>query len=412
MIKVESVVLNKESFTKKQIFSFLLNNKKINIVFSENKDTLNELNLVINNYNKVYSGSIIYDNVEFSKLNPNQKSYFIKKYIGTISDFDEYHLNKTVLDYLIEIGHCLDLTNKRYSLNLIKQKLELFEIEGFKNIKIINLNPREKIKLLILQSLLNNPKYVFIDNIDNFINNYGYELTKEMINKYLLGDDIIVSIFSSVEIIGNDFHLINLEKLKANNNLYYYRDNSDFNKEAVNKTNYKNLLFFYKKILSKNIFLSIIWFLVTFLLTGILFLIFNNKNHILNPFNGEKLFDEPWKETLLKISVIAGNIIYTFLFSFVFYLKNNKRLKFWLNKGLNLLDLIKIYSVFIIIFWLIDLIIVFSMGIGIYFQTNQNFNWSIITLLNIFFLLSYLFFFVILILVKNKKFIKLNDSFF
>ncbi len=96
----------------------------------------------------------------------------------------------------------------------IKEYLCEFNLIEYKNINIKNLNTNEKIKLLIMLSIIQKEKIIVIDNLLSMLDYVDYKLIVKILKKYSK-NSIILNITNNVEesLIGNKIAIIYNNKL-------------------------------------------------------------------------------------------------------------------------------------------------------------------------------------------------------
>lgn len=407
MIKIESLIFSKNDFMNKKNYSILLEDKKLHFIYSSNLETLENLFYIMTNYNKPYSGSIVFDDVEYLKLNMNQKNYFLKKNVGTVSSWEPQIEELTIHDFMFEIGINILNRSKSEIVLEIEKHLEQFQLDKIKHLKIKDLNSLDKLRLNVAQSLINNPCYIFINNIDGFLDNYDKKILAELIEQYFDKKQIII--FGSKNIFEKNANLVNLDNIKNNNEMLYFRNNQEFIKSIENKTCYKNLLYFVNKMVIKNFWIMFIWLISSFIFCSLIFLLFNNKKYIDNPFNDQLLFDNPFLNVFLKVIIILVNIFWSSLFVIVLFHKNKSLFRFWIIKGLKPSDLTKIIFTIIAILWTTNAVFLTITGVLVYVLLQHNISVSVSISLNVLFLASYCVTWIIIFFIKNKKYIKFNE---
>lgn len=418
MVKFESIVFNKKNETSKQIYSFILKESKINIIHSQNFNDLQYLIQLSLGLYKPKLGNLIYDNLDFLKLNRTNKESFLKQNTNFISNFCDYQQDMTINQYLSEILRCLNFSKDEIQ-NKINELINQFELAESENIKIKNLNDSQKIRILVLGAKINNPKYLFINNIEKlFINHTNIKLFFSLIKKYFC-KNITIGFFTNEKIwkyfkkqdFNFELNVIDLENHNGINEIFYVRDNKNErfqNKKQLPKLNF--FTFFLKMFFTNNWVSYIIWYVIS--LTFLIFLFFSFSNYsisnVLENFNEKRSFIFP--KISFELLAIFSNLIFCYAICHLFYWKNIQRFHFWLKKGLGLIEFFIIYGIFIMLCWLSNVCLLITIEIILEFVYNINFNWVFLTVFLFVLLFTYLLFSILITFGYNKKALNFNDE--
>lgn len=184
--------INKLNFSYKnnKIFhdlSFSIEKNTINALLSPNNCGKTTLIKILSG-NLQYNGDIQLDGVTLNKEN---KSNYIKN-IGIVLSRVNLNIKNNNVKYLFQnYLHKLNYTKTQIK-NILVQIDTLYNIENLYRKKIINLSKFEKIKILILLSILHNPKLLLLDDVYDDLNNNECEEIYLLLKKIVKEKEITV----------------------------------------------------------------------------------------------------------------------------------------------------------------------------------------------------------------------------
>ena len=404
MIKFESIVFNKENQQQKEIFSFVLVEEKINFIYCKKKNYLENFISIGLGYLQPYLGNLIYEDIDYLKLNLNQKHQFAQDNISYVYDFYDYQKDFTVKEYIQHILVCQNFNIKK-SNNLIFDLVLKYDLDNFLDEKIINLNNLEKVKLLLLSGNIKCFKYVYFLNINyyfenNEIKSYFFNCLKKTYDKNCL--IILLSNINNLNKI-EDINFINLDQ-KNENKTFYLRNNKNFIGKKNTNIKFNNLLFLFKFIFQKNI--------INYLLTWIVFLlafIWVNQTFY-NTF--ETQFNQ-WNFRILVFQRVSAFLILLFIsiMDNIYYTKKSFPILYTTTrKGISIRIYLRMQTFLMSLKLLLPFLISTIIQAIIVLTTKNNFDWLIPIGTSVLIICFHLLFFIVYSLYCNKNIFKFNDD--
>lgn len=408
MVKFESVVKNVEDSINNNGVFFLLENNKINCVYSSSDKQLVDTFNIITGFFKPNIGGIIYDNYDINQFNLSDKAYFIRENISIVTPFNSLDNNITVFDFLY--FHCLILGfNKKESLHKIDVVLKNFGLDFFRTSKISDLSNNIMINLLIANTKLKNTKYLFFYDVSQYIatvESYSYFL-ETLLNHYNLNETVVAFFVnqkpSIIELNKNNKQKINYNIIDLDNNELENKELIIRNKKLVDHKNYSsNFLKIFVNVFRQNYFSHIIS-VIFYLLTAIMLV-----------FSLYALYENKLNKTVITTLVVITslfNLLYSFWFSYLTY-KNIKWKMFLVTRyGLNLVECLWLMLFYILFVNVCYFVLGFSFLLVFRYVLNISINWVMSFALLFFVSLISILTLVITFAFDNQKIVKKYSQF-
>lgn len=366
MIRYESITISKDDIKNKTMFSLTLKKNTINVIYSSNKKKLDDLLLVSLGFLKPQIGSIIYDDIDLTKLNLSQKNWFFNNNIEYIF-LSDFLFEKTTDEYLFEIANII----KKEDFN-IKDFYFKNNISEFENKQFSQLSNKEKILFLIKSTRLKNTKFIFFYNIEILL---AFENQRDIIDilKKEFADKIVVflstkKIFSNSETKINTYNLDELIRDET----FFVRDNKNTFFPIREKIKQKNLFYFFKKITFKNNIELFSWYVLSFMFLSLLMLNFTNiESFVKNDIVIKNIL------IFFKSIILLINLLFAFTATYIRFLKQKNSFVFLLRKGMYIFDFIKLEVFYVLANTTILYLLFIPIYLSIDFTTTLNLNWMV-----------------------------------
>lgn len=209
MIKLENVY---KKYGNNVIF------ENLSIVFDEQKNKIKGENGVgksvllkmIVGYSVPDKGDVFYNQTK--KLRTD--SDFIEN-AGVSINAPEFMKNWTGMENLTYLSN----VNKKCSKERLHELIEIFSLENDINKKVKNYSLGMKQKMRIIQSLLDSPKYLILDEPFDALDKQSKEIAKNYLNTYLKEDPSRILIYTSHseedDVFADHIYLIDEKTLKS-----------------------------------------------------------------------------------------------------------------------------------------------------------------------------------------------------
>lgn len=415
MIKFDSIVLTKNKKQDNKILSFSLDNKKINFVYSKNKENIENILSLVMGYFKPYLGNLIYQDIYFLKQSYSNRNAFVNNNICFCFGQNGYQTKQTIYEYLIENFYAMGCENKKIE-NLIETKLNEYELSLQKNEFIYKLNLKQKIDLQILLASIKQSKYLFFYNINElFINdeieNYFLAQIKNKIPK-----DTLICLLSNKNNLNlkktkKYFNFVDLDEDKNNTSFFITEKEVKYKVKANIFYKKEHYFYFLNKLMKSNVLINLLWFFILNILTNMLVLFLSDFPYLRNLTTQAEPKNIASIGFVLQSFVHASHILLALLISYI-ATENDKTILFnWTRKGLDLkrFFLVKIIQISLIYFINIIVLIIIQLMLQISFQIQYNYVACFVSLFFIY--LAYIIFYVLMVLLRNKNMIKFDNEF-
>lgn len=408
MIKLQSIIPTNKFYEHKEL-TLLMDYKKINYVYSQNKTLVNEIFLVSNGLQKPILGSVIYDDWNLIDMKASDRSDFIQDNIDTILPFYNSDRKLTVIKVLKRHIVFCNLSNLFQEIE-IKQLLQEFNLLDLANTIIEHLTNKQLIKLYIMLSIVKRPKYVLIHDLEKYLFSFdSFNFFLKELKKHHNFDTTFV-IFSN-QMIENkeEFNIFNLDDpLIEKNSTMLICDKSFKKQKRTNKFNFNLIL----ELIKSNYFLMLLFFIINASLITILSLTNVSIENFLFALQSnayDSKYNNFYVNTISYVSITIMFLV-NFIYAYFFFYNNLNFFTRLATCGQNIIKILFNYLVILSV----PFISSFIMGLIVPFyslsQSTYHINWFFIAFFPILiFGISFLIF-VFLYVFRYRKILRKNNE--